>query len=454
MVPDGGSSKDAPTPSHVNVAWTSFAMTSLASLASSSWSSFISSRASDVRSMVRSPVPEASVLCQTLETSRRKRRPTAQTDSVLTAMKARAPASARPYLPGAGRKDPRANKGALRKAHRFISAVPALLIVAKLNYDVENQKSVSVIQTPPPLTPPASKNERLMARRESIKIKKKICLGMRAHTATQSFILFPASPSQSPSVRSRCVVDSMYSYCGRVGQEINLLGLSHFITLHTPDNNRLISFTCPHAATGRTKRRASRPRRSGGGGAEAGGGGQEAAAAGEVPRYFDCLSGDLIGVVLSFLGARRDLDNACHACKAVSQVAPRFMPLWIGVAASSWEDCDADGDIAGNGLPAHVKPTLCEALAAFQRFRVTDMGGRGLEIRLVDNAQYATGFGIEVGATATVGCEDYHGLQLDGKDRWQGLRVVTPVVDVLYDEGSRYSVAVKNHVMMSIEEGV
>ena len=39
------------------------------------------------------------------------------------------------------------------------------------------------------------------------------------------------------------------------------------------------------------------------------------------------------------------------------------------------------------------------------------------------------------------------GLQLDGEDHWQGLRVVTPEVDVLYDEESCYSVIVKDNVM-------
>eukprot|EP00946_MAST-07B_sp_MAST-7B-sp1_P001542 g1542.t1 len=174
------------------------------------------------------------------------------------------------------------------------------------------------------------------------------------------------------------------------------------------------------------------------------GGGQQAAVAawGQVPRYFDCLSEDLIGVVLSFLGVRC-LDNACHVCKAVSQAARPLMPLWIGVAASA----AAAGGTAASRLPAHVKPTLQEALAAFQRFRMADMGGRGLEIRLVDNAQYATGFCNSVGVRGIIGCEYYGGLELDGNDHWQGLRVVTPEVDVLYDDESCYSVIVKDNVM-------
>ena len=103
------------------------------------------------------------------------------------------------------------------------------------------------------------------------------------------------------------------------------------------------------------------------------GGGQQAAVAawGEVPRYFDCLSEDLIGVVLSFLGVRC-LDNACHVCKAVSQVARPLMPLWIGVAASGEEEALAQaaaaaaaGTAASRGLPAGLaKLTLQEALGS------------------------------------------------------------------------------------------
>ena len=182
-----------------------------------------------------------------------------------------------------------------------------------------------------------------------------------------------------------------------------------------------------------------------------GGGGGER---GELPRYFDCLSEDLIGDVLSFLGVRC-LDSACHVCKAVSQVAMRLMPLWIGVAAAAGEDSADGGATAASRLPAHVKPTLQEALAAFQRFRLADVGGRGLEIRLVDNAQHATGFlrytFFKDHVPSMIGCKDYRGLQLDGEDHWQGLRVVTPEVDVLYDEGSCYSVVVKDNVT-SIED--
>ena len=82
------------------------------------------------------------------------------------------------------------------------------------------------------------------------------------------------------------------------------------------------------------------------------GGGQQAAVAawGEVPRYFDCLSEDLIGDVVSFLGVRC-LDSACHVCKAVSQVAMRLMPLWIGVAAAAGEDSADGGATAASRLP-------------------------------------------------------------------------------------------------------
>eukprot|EP00946_MAST-07B_sp_MAST-7B-sp1_P000831 g831.t1 len=161
----------------------------------------------------------------------------------------------------------------------------------------------------------------------------------------------------------------------------------------------------------------------------AGGGGREAAAGAEEPRYFDRLSEDLIGDVVSFLDVR-DLEKVCHTCKAVSQVALRFMPLWIGIAASAGKD-GAGGDNAARGLPAHVKPSLGEALAAFQRFRVAGMGGRGLEIRLVDNAQHTTGEFFEE-APSEIGCKDCFGLQLDGVDHWRRLRVLTPELDVLY----------------------
>ena len=134
------------------------------------------------------------------------------------------------------------------------------------------------------------------------------------------------------------------------------------------------------------------------------GGGRESAAAGEdkerkeeqpkkkkkkaVKRYLDYLPEVLIEHALSHL-AVRDLEVARHACKVFNLVALRFLPLWIGVAPL------AEGDSAGGGatsdLAAHVKPSLHEALVAFQRFRRAHPAGRSLEIRLLDGAAHTTG---------------------------------------------------------------
>jgi hypothetical protein len=115
-----------------------------------------------------------------------------------------------------------------------------------------------------------------------------------------------------------------------------------------------------------------------------------------------------------------------------------MLPRWIGVAPL--------GADAG-GLPAHVKPTMKEALAAFLRFRAADPTGRGPEIRLPDNGAYATGWAVEDNwndpVPGVIGGGDFRGLQLDGEDRWNGLRIVTPEVDVVYGEGGRYSVVIK-----------
>ena len=131
------------------------------------------------------------------------------------------------------------------------------------------------------------------------------------------------------------------------------------------------------------------------------GGGRESAAAGEeeeegqqqkkktVKRYFDYLPEVLIEHALSYVGVR-DLEVARHAGKMVNVVARRFLPLWIGVAPLTAGDND-DGSAAGV-MPAHVKPNLAEALAAFQRFREVGPTGRSLEIRLMDNAVHATGW--------------------------------------------------------------
>ena len=96
------------------------------------------------------------------------------------------------------------------------------------------------------------------------------------------------------------------------------------------------------------------------------GGGRGSAAGKKVTRYFDGVSEDLLGAVLSFLGVR-ELEVARHACKVFSVVARRFLPLWIGVAPLA--EGDSAGGGATSGLAAHVKPSLHEALVAFQRFR-------------------------------------------------------------------------------------
>ena len=80
-----------------------------------------------------------------------------------------------------------------------------------------------------------------------------------------------------------------------------------------------------------------------------------------VKRYLDYLPEVLIEHALSYVGVR-DLEVARHASKMVNVVARRFLPLWIGVAPLTAGDND-DGSAAGV-MPAHIKPTLAEALAA------------------------------------------------------------------------------------------
>ena len=166
----------------------------------------------------------------------------------------------------------------------------------------------------------------------------------------------------------------------------------------------------------------------------------------KVTRCFDGVSEDLIGVTLSFLGVR-ELEVARHACKVFSVVARRFLPLWIGVAAAAAGDSAGGG--ATSGLAAHVKPSLHEALLAFQRFPRAHPAGRSLEIRLLDGAAHATGW--EVGpfwnrVPGKIGGGEYSGLQLDGEDRWRGLRIVTSEVDVVYGDDGEYSVFMKDGV--------
>ena len=163
--------------------------------------------------------------------------------------------------------------------------------------------------------------------------------------------------------------------------------------------------------------------------------------------YFDDLSEDMIGDVMRFLSVR-DLDVARFPCKVFNLVAQRFLPLWIGVAPLAAGGSSAGGGASG-GLPAHMKRNLQEALVAFEGFRVAHPGGRVLEIRLTDHVSHTTGW--EVGrswwcAPGKIGGGDYGGLQMDGADRWEGLRIVTPEVDVVYGKSSRYSVVVKEGV--------
>ena len=130
------------------------------------------------------------------------------------------------------------------------------------------------------------------------------------------------------------------------------------------------------------------------------------------PRYFDCLSEDLIGDVLSFLGVRC-LDNACHVCKAVSQVAMRLMPLWIGVAASAGEDSAAgvhcgkplagarQADPAGG---AGSVPAL--SVGRHGRARPGDSAGGQCSIRNRVFAEIVKDRDVP----SMIGCKDYRGL--------------------------------------------
>ena len=97
-----------------------------------------------------------------------------------------------------------------------------------------------------------------------------------------------------------------------------------------------------------------------------------------------------------------------------------------------------------------MKRNLQEALVAFERFRAAHPGGRVLEIRLNDHVSHTTGWEVAARfrhrAPGKIDSGDYGGLQLDGADRWEGLRIVTPEVDVVYGKGSRYSVVVREGV--------
>ena len=149
---------------------------------------------------------------------------------------------------------------------------------------------------------------------------------------------------------------------------------------------------------------------------------------------------------MSFLSVR-ELDVARFPCKVFNLVARRFV-AWIGVAPAAAGGSSAGGG-ASDGLPAHMKRNLHEALVAFERFRAAHPGGRVLEIRLADHVSHTTGW--EIGPSMNhvagkIGGGDYGGLQLDGADRWEGLRIVTPEVDVVYGKGSQYSVVMRDGV--------
>ena len=92
--------------------------------------------------------------------------------------------------------------------------------------------------------------------------------------------------------------------------------------------------------------------------------------------------------------------------------------------------------------------SLKKALKTFLRFR-KKYPRRRFEIRMLDDGTHPTGW--EVGSRfsrvpGNIGGGDYRGLQLDGADRWEGLRIVTPEVDVFYGKGSQYSVVVRDGV--------
>ena len=133
---------------------------------------------------------------------------------------------------------------------------------------------------------------------------------------------------------------------------------------------------------GREEPAAKRQRADGDRESAAAGGDKEKQQKKLVKRYLDYLPEVLIEHALSYVGVR-DLEVARHASKMVNVVARRFLPLWIGVAPLAAGD-NVDNSAAGV-MSAHIKPTLVEALAAFQRFRDVGPTGRSLEIRLVDN---------------------------------------------------------------------
>jgi len=146
-------------------------------------------------------------------------------------------------------------------------------------------------------------------------------------------------------------------------------------------------------------------------------------------RPFEKLDENLIRNVLerSAGDGRRELDDQRTISKVFARAGKPLARRWIAVAPR--------GSNAA-GLPAHVKRTLYEALTEFLYFRRANPTGPGFEIRLPDNEPRGTGW-------AVIGGGQFRGLQLSDEYRWNGLRIVTPELDVVYGEGSRYSVVMK-----------
>ena len=125
--------------------------------------------------------------------------------------------------------------------------------------------------------------------------------------------------------------------------------------------------------------------------------------------------------------SERQCDALQYECKLLALGLATRVPAWVVVGDGGY-------------------PSLEVALTAFERFRASNPQRR-FEIRLPDNGAYATGwdvlgpFGDNV--PGVIGGGDFLGLQLDGEDRWNGLRIVTPEVDVVYGEGSCYSVVIE-----------
>ncbi len=67
----------------------------------------------------------------------------------------------------------------------------------------------------------------------------------------------------------------------------------------------------------------------------------------------------------------------------------------------------------------------------------------------MDNEAHVTGWEVGVRwyrVPGKIGGGEYSGLNLDGENCWQGLRIVTSEVEVVYGDGSQYSVFMKDSV--------